>query len=196
MIMSIISKPLTRSFLYIVALLISSRVLISQPMYFMACCSQLNCEGRYTTCVSNCASRYPGSQSCMDNCQSAADACAHTTCDIRCGANVPCWFAGDTCSDKLPISSGAACTSSLDCLSGFTCMDGTCQSGTTDACGSEGCAYPYVCVAGSCTLGGCVDDNQCAGTTALCSGGMCYKCYKDEDCGVQTGRRCEYGTCK
>jgi len=136
----------------------------------MACCSDLNCEGNYQWCITNCNISYPGSQSCLDGCHTQSVACANTRCD-DCGRSMPCWFnSGDPSVECGWPGSGQSCASNFFC------------------------SYPYVCLDGSCVQGGCGVTTQC-GAGFHCSGGFCLpgQCSADNEC--QAGQHCVSNSC-
>ena len=151
------------------ALLVTMFATIIKPLraHAMACCKDLNCEGRYTNCVSACAD-----QSCMDSCLSAADRCAQTLCDVDCGDKEPCWFASsrpEGCSTAYDTEPNN-CFASSDCTFPFVCLGGRCAEG---GCGlGFECTYGYACDNGFCQFG-CDSDFDC-GTGHTCQSGICH----------------------
>ncbi len=168
-----------------------------EAAHAMACCSDLNCEGEYYNCVNSCGQLHPGDQTCMDSCYSAAVRCAHTNCEFCTGIDEPCWFTGDI-NCGVPTGSGGLCSFPSGCPSGFTCMEVSgsweCQSGSTDACGSAGCTFPYVCLQGSCVQAGCRVDPSPAwldsnGDLIDCTSNMqCPQGYCVQDSGPDHGK--------
>ena len=163
--------------------------------YAMPCCSDLDCEGTYGRCVQSCAAS-SGGQSCMDSCRSAALACAQTRCS-SCGNRLPCWMSGDC---NIPSGSGGQCGTSWDCTSGFVCVGGSCESGSTDSCDIEtGCNYPYVCQDYHCVQGGCLaptllptgacQTNRDCASGAYCVNNKCQSC-------PQSSQECVNGFCQ
>lgn len=140
------------------------------PAYAMACCKDLNCEGRYQYCISQCSS-----QSCFDSCESAASSCAQTLCDVDCGSRAPCWFdpmQPQGCSSPYDMGS-PFCMSNSDCTFPYVCMGGRCAEG---ACGFQfTCPYGYTCDNGFCNFE-CSDDYECGypwNQQAHCDNGEC-----------------------
>jgi len=123
-------------------------VLAPELAFAMPCCSALNCEGNYQWCVTRCAQNHPNDQACMDNCLTQARACARTHCS-SCSGSFPCWFGVDD-----PEVMCGYPQSGQSCASNFYC------------------AYPYVCLDGSCVQGGCNVTSECP-SGFECSGGFC-----------------------
>ena len=167
------------------------------PAYAMACCSDLNCEGNYKTCIEDCAANN-NTLDCMNGCLYSARACARTLCD-DCGPAMPCWFDSVDC--NIAYGPGGQCGLTSDCPSGYMCNNGHCENGTPGTCSYDrGCAYPYVCLetmesGAICVIGGCAataavinhspcETNSNCGPGAYCVAGFCQSCpdYPNQSC--------------
>lgn len=169
------NTKLLRKLLFLVMLGITWAVILHNPQSanaYMACCSSLNCDGKYANCVNSCATLHPGDASCMDTCLTHADACANTLCDDCSGESYACWF---------------------------DWVDGCGQADTpySICSGDGGCAYPDVCHDGTCVRAGCTGAaGECYGTD-LCdtAHGLCLQsCSTNFDC--PSGQSCTSGMCQ
>jgi hypothetical protein len=203
----------------------------SNPNCEQYCCdASAVCEW-YCTADSQCASGgtcrngdccYPDPLGCTARCGDVDDGCGHTLHCGDCAAPFgPCntatgtccvpqcncgWREGDACG-QLPNGCGGTCDCS-DCGNTLTCVNGTCRTATSSACGDGTCDTDENCstcpddcgtCGAECGNGTCEsgeDCSTCPGDCGTCGGGD-GGCEKDEDCAAVVGAEgvCSDGVC-
>ncbi len=107
------------------------------------------------------------------------------------------WFQAFLISTPSPPSppSPSSCTTSAQCNSGYQCISGTCQQGTTTSCtNSSSCPAGQSCVNNTCQQTTTCTSSATCPSGFNCINGSCQPpCTENSDC--PTNMQCSNGTC-